>query len=91
MVFLARGGYVAWFGPPDEALTYFDQYRSDQDQRARAMEFDQIYAILDDPAKGKGQDWRDRFMESFAFNKYIVEPLKSTRPTRSPDPPLAIT
>ena len=27
VVFLARGGYLAWFGPPDEALRYFDQYR----------------------------------------------------------------
>jgi ABC transport system ATP-binding/permease protein len=79
VVFLARGGYVAWFGPPDEALTYFDQYRSEQDQRIRAMEFDQIYAILDDPAKGNGKDWGDRFMASYAFAKYIVEPLKSTQ------------
>ena len=79
VVFLARGGHVAWFGPPDEALTYFDQYRSEQDQRARAMEFDQIYAILDDPSKGKGKDWGERFMASYAFAKYIVEPLKSTQ------------
>ena len=79
VVFLARGGYVAWFGPPDEALTYFDQYRSEQDQRARAMEFDQIYAILDDPSKGKGKEWGDRFMASYAFAKYIVEPLQSSQ------------
>jgi ABC transport system ATP-binding/permease protein len=78
VVFLARGGHVAWFGPPDEALTYFDQYRTEQDQRARAMEFDQIYAILDDPSKGKGKDWADRFMASYAFGKYIVEPLQSS-------------
>jgi ABC-type multidrug transport system ATPase subunit len=77
VVFLARGGYVAWFGPPDEALTYFDQYRSEQDQRVRPMEFDQIYAILDDPNKGKGKEWGERFMASNAFTKYIVEPLKS--------------
>jgi ABC-type multidrug transport system ATPase subunit/pSer/pThr/pTyr-binding forkhead associated (FHA) protein len=77
VVFLARGGHVAWFGPPDEALAYFDQYRSEQDQRARAMEFDQIYAILDDPNKGKGKEWGERFMASNAFTKYIVEPLKS--------------
>jgi ABC transport system ATP-binding/permease protein len=79
VVFLARGGYVAWFGPPDEALTYFDQYRSEQDRRVRAMEFDQIYTILDDPSKGKGKDWGDRFMASTAFNKYIVEPLQSSQ------------
>jgi ABC-type multidrug transport system ATPase subunit/pSer/pThr/pTyr-binding forkhead associated (FHA) protein len=77
VVFLARGGYVAWFGPPDEALTYFDQYRSEQDQRVRSMEFDQIYAILDDPNKGKGKEWGERFMASNAYTKYIVEPLKS--------------
>ena len=76
VVFLARGGYVAWFGPPDEALTYFDQYRSEHDKRLRAMEFDQIYTILDDPGKGKGKDWGDRFMASDAFGKYIVEPLQ---------------
>ena len=34
VVFLARGGYLAWFGPPDEALAYFDQYRSEQDRRS---------------------------------------------------------
>jgi ABC transport system ATP-binding/permease protein len=32
VVFLARGGYLAWFGPPDEALAYFDQYRSEREQ-----------------------------------------------------------
>ena len=79
VVFLARGGHLAWFGPPDEALTYFDQYRTEQDQRARAMEFDQIYAILDDPSKGKGKDWGERFMASYAFAKYIVEPLKTSQ------------
>ncbi len=26
VIFLARGGYLAWFGPPEEALEYFDQY-----------------------------------------------------------------
>ncbi len=76
VVFLARGGYLAWFGPPDEALTYFDQYRSDQDRRIHPMEFDQIYAILDDPAKGQGKDWGDRFRASLAFQKYIAQPLK---------------
>ena len=79
VVFLARGGHVAWFGPPDEALTYFDQYRSDMDKRVREMEFDQIYSILDDPGKGKGKDWGERYMASQAFGKYIVEPLQATQ------------
>ncbi|MGD0610382.1 MAG: FHA domain-containing protein [Anaerolineales bacterium] len=77
VVFLARGGYVAWFGPPDEALAYFDQYRSDHDRRVRSMEFDQIYAILDDPSKGKAKDWAERFMASPAYLNYVVAPLQA--------------
>ena len=30
VIFLARGGYLAWFRPPEEALEYFDQYRSER-------------------------------------------------------------
>ncbi|MFH2102894.1 MAG: FHA domain-containing protein [Chloroflexota bacterium] len=79
VVFLARGGYVAWFGPPNEALTYFDQFRSEHDRRSRPMEFDQIYAILDDPSKGKGKDWADRFQAYDAYWKYIVQPLEERK------------
>jgi ABC transport system ATP-binding/permease protein len=75
VVFLARGGYLAWFGPPDEALEYFDQYRSERDRRARAIEFDQIYAILDDQSKGSAEDWAKRFQAHPAYQKYITRPL----------------
>jgi ABC transport system ATP-binding/permease protein len=77
VVFLARGGHLAWFGPPDEALAYFDQYRSEAERRAKPMEFDQIYAVLDDPSKGKASDWAQRFASYDAFRKYIVEPLQA--------------
>jgi ABC-type multidrug transport system ATPase subunit len=76
VVFLARGGYLAWFGPPDEALVYFDKYRSEAERRTRAMEFDQIYAILDDPTQGKAKDWAERYQASTAFSTYIVNPLQ---------------
>ena len=79
VVFLARGGYVAWFGPPEEALAYFDQYRTEREQRANAMEFDQIYAILDDPSKGKAEEWSERYMAHPAYQQYIVEPLQPVR------------
>jgi ABC-type multidrug transport system ATPase subunit/pSer/pThr/pTyr-binding forkhead associated (FHA) protein len=86
VVFLARGGYVAWFGPPEEALAYFNQYRSEREQRAHEMEFDQIYAILDDPSKGKAQDWAERYMQHPAYQKFIVEPLQSARTLISKGP-----
>jgi ABC-type multidrug transport system ATPase subunit/pSer/pThr/pTyr-binding forkhead associated (FHA) protein len=86
VVFLARGGYVTWFGPPEEALAYFDQYRSEREQRAHEMEFDQIYAILDDPSKGQAQDWAERYMQHPAYQKYIFEPLQSARTLISKSP-----
>ena len=76
VVFLARGGYLAWFGPPEEALKYFDEYRSERDRRAREMEFDQIYSILDDSSKGSAKDWADRYLEHPAYQKYIAKPLQ---------------
>ena len=77
VVFLARGGFLAWFGPPDEALAYFDQFRSERDRHARSMEFDEIYAILDDPSKGSAEDWAHRFQAHPAYQEYIVTPLQS--------------
>jgi ABC-type multidrug transport system ATPase subunit/pSer/pThr/pTyr-binding forkhead associated (FHA) protein len=79
VVFLARGGYVAWFGPPEEALAYFNQYRSERERRAHEIEFDQIYTILDDPDKGKAKDWAERYLQHPAYQKYVVAPLQPVR------------
>jgi ABC-type multidrug transport system ATPase subunit len=79
VIFLARGGYLAWFGPPDEALEYFNQHRSERERRSGKMEFDEIYAILDDPNKGSPQAWGARFEQHSAYQKYIVQPLQSAQ------------
>ncbi len=76
VIFLARGGYLAWFGPPEEALEYFDQYRSERERRAGKIEFDEIYAILDNSANGKPDDWAKRYRESQAYQKYVAGPLE---------------
>lgn len=75
VIFLARGGFLAWFGPPDEALAYFDQFRSERARRAGKIEFDEIYAILDDPSKGKAEDWANRYRASKAHEEYVSKPL----------------
>jgi ABC-type multidrug transport system ATPase subunit len=79
VVFLARGGFLAWFGPPEQALTYFDQFRTERERRGHPMEFDQIYAILDDPSKGSAAEWAKRFQEHPAYQQYISLPLESRR------------
>ena len=76
VIFLARGGYLAWFGPPEEALEYFDQYRPERNRRAGAMEFDEIYAVLDDSSMGSPDEWAKRYRENIAYKKYVEEPLE---------------
>ncbi len=86
VVFLARGGFLVWFGPPDEALAYFDQFRSERDRRAREIEFDEIYALLDDPQLGSPEEWARRFHEHPANQNYIRQPLQNRSPAASPAP-----
>lgn len=76
VVFLARGGYLAWFGPPDEALAYFDEYRSERDRRSHDIEFDEIYSILDDPSKGSAADWAEHYRHDPAYETYISGQLQ---------------
>ena len=86
VIFLARGGYLAWFGPPDEALEYFNEYRSDRERRAGKIEFDEIYAILDNPSSGKPEDWAQRYRESKAYQKYVAQPLAGKLSPTMPPP-----
>ncbi len=80
VVFLARGGYLAWFGPPEEALRYFDQYRSERERRTKPIEFDDIYGLLDRPELGSAPDWAERFKQHPAHGQYIVKPLGAETP-----------
>lgn len=73
VVFLARGGYLAWFGPPHEALEYFDRYRSIEKQRSRDIEFDDIYTILEDPKNGSPSDWAELYRQHQAYKQYILK------------------
>ncbi len=75
VVFLARGGHLAWFGPPDEALAYFDRFRTERSRRSGTMEFDTIYNLLDQEDLGKPVDWANRFKGDPAYGKYIGDPL----------------
>ncbi|NPA06517.1 MAG: ATP-binding cassette domain-containing protein, partial [Chloroflexi bacterium] len=79
VVFLARGGYLAWFGPPDEALAYFDAYRSDAERAASPMSFDDIYILLEDPSRGSPEEWARRYRASDAYRRYVAEPLARKR------------
>ncbi|MBK7202376.1 FHA domain-containing protein [Candidatus Amarolinea dominans] len=79
VIFVVRGGYVAFYGPPEEALIYFDRFRTDQERREKDMEFDSIYIVLEDDKRGKPTDWADRYQKSPAYQNYVVERLRNRR------------
>ncbi len=79
VIILVRGGRVALFGPPEEALVYFDQYRTDYERRIKDMEFDDIYTILEDEKRGEPEQWDERFRASPAYRKYVVDRLQSAQ------------
>ncbi|MCI0398652.1 MAG: FHA domain-containing protein [Chloroflexi bacterium] len=90
VVFLARGGHLAWFGPPEEALTYFESYRSERDRRTREIEFDEIYNLLDNPEHGSPADWAERYRQHAAYEKYVAQPLKSNVLKKAAATPAAV-
>ncbi len=73
VIFLVRGGRVAFYGPPEEALSYFDQHRTDRERREKGMEFDNIYIILEDENRGTPEQWDERYRRSDAYQNYVVK------------------
>ena len=89
VIFLARGGYLAYYGPPEEALPYFNQFRTSQEQQQKEMEFDDIYAILNDERRGSGKNWGERYEQSIQYRENVINRLQdrsfSTTPTQTPE------
>ncbi|HEY9076213.1 MAG TPA: FHA domain-containing protein [Anaerolineaceae bacterium] len=71
VLFLARGGHLAFFGAPEEALEYFDPFRTARERQQKQMEFDDIYRILNDPQRGSPAEWGARFMASDLYRAVI--------------------
>jgi ABC transport system ATP-binding/permease protein len=79
VIILVRGGRLAFYGPPEEALVYFDTHRTEYERRIKDMEFDDIYTILEDEARGEPQAWHERYQQSSAYQKYVVDRLQAAQ------------
>jgi ABC-type multidrug transport system ATPase subunit len=78
VVFLSKGGYLAFFGPPNEALDYFERYRTPEERRYKEkVEFDDIYQLIE--ARGKPEEWGERFLQSPQYQRYVVQRLKQLK------------
>ncbi len=62
-VFLAKGGYLAYYGPPEEALSYFG-----------VQDFDAIYEKLD--GELSPEEWGERYRRSTQYQKFVVGRLQ---------------
>jgi ABC-type multidrug transport system ATPase subunit len=86
VVFLAKGGYLAFFGPPDEALEYFEHYRTTEERRYKEkVEFDDIYQLIE--SRGTPEEWGQRYQQSPQYQKYVVGRLRELQEQqRTPTP-----
>jgi ABC-type multidrug transport system ATPase subunit len=92
LLFMVRGGHVAWYGPPKEALAYFQRSRPPIERENGDLEFDAVYSLLDDPERGSPPEWGERYRQDSAYARYIEAPLHlaETGPPEAPrDPPEA--
>jgi len=75
VIILAHDGNLAFFGIPEDALTYFDQYRIDSERYEKEMGFADIYRILNDSARGTSSEWQKRYLNSPAYQQaFGIEP-----------------
>lgn len=68
--FLAQGGRLAYFGPPDEAKRFFGK-----------TDFAEIYSELEptDDHPNAPAEWEARFRGSGDYQRYIVQPLQQSQ------------
>ena len=66
IAFLARGGYLAYFGPPKEALAYFG-----------ARDFPEIYLKLE--REKTPEQWGDEFRRSQLHGQYVQSRLNEVQ------------
>ncbi|MGD2143571.1 MAG: ATP-binding cassette domain-containing protein, partial [Anaerolineae bacterium] len=92
VIILVRGGHLAYYGPPEQALSYFDQFRTDHERRIKDVEFDDIYTILEDEERGTSEEWAERYRHSPHYVDNVVSRL-SERESRTPaaDSPTGVT
>jgi ABC transport system ATP-binding/permease protein len=79
VIFLAPGGLLAWFGPPDEAFIYLRSFvpkgiAKDLFGLKEALE------VLTNPQVQEGIEWAKRFKADPAYQKYVDDPQHDRYP-----------
>jgi ABC-type multidrug transport system ATPase subunit len=79
VIFLAPGGFMAWFGPSDEALTYLKGFLP-RGVVKDLFGLQEALEMLVNPQEREGVAWAKRFMDNPAYTKYVDDPLNNRYP-----------
>lgn len=71
VVFMARGGYLVYYGPPKEAPQYFG-----------VESFNQIYRKVEHELSP--QEWQQRYLQSPYYQKYVAQRQQSLSISKPP-------
>ncbi len=85
VIILGTGGYLVYFGAPEDALAHFDAYRTPRERLEKEMEFDEIYRLLTDRERGTPQEWAERFKAS-KYCKPVKGELEAAQPAEAAKP-----
>ncbi len=74
VIYLAAGGYLAYFGPPDQMLAYFRDTFRDRLQGVPLRDFADLYRALDqekNPQAPTATELASRYQQSSLYETYI--------------------
>ncbi|NCJ05912.1 FHA domain-containing protein [Synechococcales cyanobacterium C] len=76
LLYLTEGGRIAYFGPPDQILSYFQQHFSQQFQGIKVQDLSGLYRALD-PEKNSSapspEQLTQTFLRSSFYQQYVVK------------------
>ena len=76
-------GHLAYFGPPDEGLSYLDAFRTPGERKLFALDdYSQVQSLL-----ATDQEWAERFLQSKPYQEYIASRIHPVDPQNAPPQP----
>jgi ABC-type multidrug transport system ATPase subunit len=78
-IFLAPGGFMAWFGPSDEAFTYLKGFLP-RGVVKDLFGLQEALEMLVNPKERDGSQWAKRLKDNPAYTKYVDDPLNNRYP-----------
>lgn len=80
LLMLTGDGHLAWFGPADEAMAYFQSFVNEDQGLTQPATLDEVLVMLESTGDGTPGDWVQRFRTHPAYTMYVDDPLNDKLP-----------